>query len=84
MTAEEREETWKVGVEMQKHQLKAAFAAIEALRELLEIQKIDSQTRQTKLEEKVRELGEIVEVKEKERARLKEESVGRGREIAVM
>ena len=26
----------------------------------------------------------MVEVKEKERARLKEESVGRGREIAVM
>ena len=51
---------------------------------ILEIQKIDSETTETKLEEKVRELGEMVEVKEKERARLKEESVGRGQGIAVM
>ena len=69
---------------MQKHQLKAAFAAIKALQKLLEIQKIDSQTTKTKLEEKVRKLGEMVEGKEKERARLKQEMVGRGREIAVM
>ena len=39
---------------------------------------------ETKLKEKGRELGEMVEVKEKERAKLKEESVGRSREIAVM
>ena len=36
------------------------------------------------MEEKVREFGEMVEVKEKERVPLKEESVGRGREIALM
>ena len=84
MTAEELEETWKAAWELQKIQLKAAFAAIEALHELLEVQKIDSQTTKTKLEQKVRELEEMVEVKEKERARLKEESVGRGWGIAVM
>ena len=47
---------------MQKHQLKAALAAIEGLQELLKIQKIDSQSMETKLEEQVRELGEMVEV----------------------
>ena len=39
---------------------------------------------ETKLEEKVKASGEMVEVKEEERAQWKEESVGRGREIAVM
>ena len=62
MTAKGLEETWKKASESQKHQLKAVFATIEALQELLEIKKIDSQTTETKLEEKVRELGELVEV----------------------
>ena len=62
MTAKGLEETWKKAWESQKHQIKAAFAAIEDLPDLLEIQKIDSQTSETKLEEKVRELGEMVEV----------------------
>ena len=64
ISAKKLEQTWNEALELQKHQLKAAFAAIEALQELLEIQKIDSQTTETKLEEKVRELGEMVEVKE--------------------
>ena len=68
MTAQVLEETWKEAWELQKHQLKAAFAAIGALQELLEIQKIDSQTTETKSESKVRELGVMVEVKEKDRA----------------
>ena len=70
--------------------LKTAGAPIEALQQLLETEKEDAAAREEKFQKKIEELQEllkdseeVVVVKEKERARLKEETVIRGHKIAI-
>ena len=71
--------------------LQTARAMIEALKQLLELEKEEAAARKEKYERKIEKLYKrlkeskgVVEVKKKERARLKEESVSRGHKIAAM
>ena len=71
--------------------LKTAGAAIGALEQLLKVEKEEAAAQEEELEKNCEELkdllrdsGEVVMVKEKEKAWLKEETVSRGCEIAAM
>ena len=91
LTAEELDVEWTAVRDDLLKKMTAAGAAIEALQHLLRIEQEEAAAREEELEKKCEELKdllkdseEVVVVKEKERARLEEETVSRGREIAAM
>ena len=91
LTADELDVEWTSVRDDWLEKMKAAGAAIKALEQLLRIEKEEAARQEEELEGKCEELKdllrdseEVVVVKEKERAWLKEETVSRGREIAAM
>ena len=91
LTADELDMEWKAVRDDLLKKMRAAGAAIKALELLLGMEKEETAAQEEELERKCEELKdllkdseEVVVVKEKERARLKEERVSRGREIAAI
>ena len=91
LTADELDVEWMAVRDDLLKKMSAAGAAITALEQLLQIEKEEAAAREEKFEKKIEELQEllkdseeVVEVKEKERARLKLKTVSRGHEIAAM
>ena len=91
LPADELDVEWTAVRDELLKRMRAAGATIKALELLLSMEKEEAAAREEELERKCEELKdllkdseEVVVVKEKERARLKEEMVSRGREIAVM